>query len=290
MKKTSLKAFSLVEISVVLLIISAVIAGIVKGNNMLTKSRLSTAQTLTQNAPLKDMPDLVLWLETSLDSSFILDEIGDGNSLTTWYDSNPDAATKNNATQAINANRPKYYESIFYDSIPAVKFDGFDDFMNFSGDALINISYTVFVIEQKTIGKNFNIFIGGNGTSTNSNLYLGYETDQTITMGQYGNDLDYTSAPLAFSTPTTRMHTFLLKAASGGGKQYWLNGGGTPEASNAQVAPLASFLSPTIGKYNGSEYFDGNIGEIIIFNRALRTEERQLIETYLSKKYNIKIS
>ena len=36
--------------------------------------------------------------------------------------------------------------------------------------------------------------------------------------------------------------------------------------------------------------YGGEISEFIIYNRALKDEERQEVESYLSKKYNIKIS
>jgi hypothetical protein len=36
--------------------------------------------------------------------------------------------------------------------------------------------------------------------------------------------------------------------------------------------------------------FGGNIAELIIFNRALKNEERQAVEDYLGKKWQIKIA
>ncbi len=38
------------------------------------------------------------------------------------------------------------------------------------------------------------------------------------------------------------------------------------------------------------DYFEGTIGEIIIFSRALKTEERTALEDYLGKKWGIAIS
>lgn len=37
-------------------------------------------------------------------------------------------------------------------------------------------------------------------------------------------------------------------------------------------------------------FYNGNVAEIIIFNRALKTEERKSIESYLGKKWGVKIS
>jgi hypothetical protein len=44
-----------------------------------------------------------------------------------------------------------------------------------------------------------------------------------------------------------------------------------------------------VGSAAFSTYYDGDIGEIIIFDRALKTEERQSIEKYLGQKWGIKI-
>jgi len=45
-----------------------------------------------------------------------------------------------------------------------------------------------------------------------------------------------------------------------------------------------------IGSYNNSSgWWDGQINEVLIYNRALSTDERQSVELYLSRKWNIPI-
>ena len=39
-----------------------------------------------------------------------------------------------------------------------------------------------------------------------------------------------------------------------------------------------------------SQYWNGDIAEIIVFNRALKTEERQAVEKYLGQKWGIKVA
>jgi Tfp pilus assembly protein PilE len=155
MKKFHKKAFSLVELSVILLIISVVLLGVVKGNYLLSKSRLSNAQTLTQNSGILDIPDLVLWLETSLESSFVKSEAQDATNISTWYN-NQNISPKNNASQSTLANQPKFYENVFNNAIPAVRFDGNNDFLNFDGSKLSNTNYTIFVVEQRRSNKSNN--------------------------------------------------------------------------------------------------------------------------------------
>ncbi len=277
----------MVELSIVILIITILIAGVTQGSRLVKKSRLSEAQTLTTQSSVNDYPDLVLWYETSLQSSIADQESNDGNNVSTWYDNSPQAITKNHATQSNIANQPKFYSDIFNGAIPALRFDG-SQFLNFDGSILANNSYTVFVVEQRrSANSTISPFIGGSDTSTtNGNLTLGYRNNTTMTQAQSSNDMDF--ATPAYTSPITKIHSFYLNTTDG--KKYWLNGGDNPDAANAgQTASLVSYNGAAVGRYSAN-YFNGDLGEIIIFKRALRSEERKTIEDYLSKKYNIKIN
>ena len=277
----------MIELSIVILIITILIAGVTQGSRLVKKSRLSEAQTLTTQSSVNDYPDLVLWYETSLQSSIADQESNDGNNVSTWYDNSPQAITKNHATQSNIANQPKFYSDIFNGAIPALRFDG-SQFLNFDGSILANNSYTVFVVEQRrSANSTISPFIGGSDTSTtNGNLTLGYRNNTTMTQAQSSNDMDF--ATPAYTSPITKIHSFYLNTTDG--KKYWLNGGDNPDAANAgQTASLVSYNGAAVGRYSAN-YFNGDLGEIIIFKRALRSEERKTIEDYLSKKYNIKIN
>ncbi len=286
MKKSS-SAFSLIEVSLVVLIISLIAAGILTTTNLIKKSRLHTAQVLTKSSPVNNISNLVAWFETSLDSSFVGNEKSDGTAISTWYDNNPDAASKNNATQSTSTNKPTFTANVFNSGIPGLKFDGSNDTLPFDGSSLINSSYSIFIVEQKTTDKAFNCIIGGSASVTNTNLHLCYATDDRIRFGHYSNNLDYQNSVLSYSSPKTRMHSFIFNIAVG--KKYWLNGGSSETASNTQTAAITSFASSNIGSFATNPY-EGNIAEIIIFNRALTTEERRSVESYLGKKYNLTLN
>ena len=285
MKKSS-SAFSLIEVSLVVLIISLIAAGILTTTNLIKKSRLQTAQVLTKSSPVNNISNLVAWFETSLDSSFIGNEKSDGTAISTWYDNNPNAASKNNATQSTSTNRPTFTANIFNSGIPGLKFDGSNDTLPFDGSSLINSSYSIFIVEQKTSNKALNCIIGGSASVVaNTNLHLCYAVDDKIRFGHYNNNLDYQDSVLSYSSPKTRMHSFIFDIAVG--KKYWLNGVSSATASDVvQTAAITSFAGSNIGSFVGNIY-EGNIAEIIIFNRALTTEEKISVESYLGKKYNL---
>lgn len=288
-------AFSLVEISLVVLIISVVMAGILKTNSLIQKSRLQSAQALTRKSPVIDISSLVVWYETSLPDSFIVAEAVDGTAISTWYDNNPNAVIKNNATQAVVANQPLFYENVFNYGIPAIRFDGSNDYLTFDGAALINTSYTIFVVEQRRNDSSNNYFMGGTSTSANANLILGYLSNSELRQSHYTDQLVYGSIP-SYVSPVARIHSFVfnnLGGTSASGKRYWLNGSGASSSTNtsddAQINPVTSYAGSGIGRAF-SHYFNGDIAEIIIFSRNLTAQERWAIESYLSKKYSIKVA
>ncbi len=286
-KKPTSTAFSLVEISIVLTIISAIIVGMIKSQALIGKARLSNSQTLTKNSAVKDMSDLVAWYETSLESSFLFNEQNDGLPIGVWQDGNVNGASRKNAEQNTAANKPKFYTEVFNGSIPGIRFDGTDDFMTFDGSKLIGASYTIFIVEQRRSGSNLSMFLGGTDSTNNSNLNVGYASDTSIRHSHYGATTNDFTIP-AFSSPKPAIHTFLFNKVTG--QKYWQNGGASSEDNDgAFTAAISSYNGSAIGRYLGN-YFSGDIAEIIIFNRALRTEERQVAETYLSQKYGISIS
>lgn len=293
MKKRS--AFSLIELSVVVLIIGILIAGVSQSSRLVKQARLKTARTLTTSSPAAGVSNLVAWYETSLESSFSSTQAYDATALTAWYDNSPQTAYKNNATGTAT-----YYEYIFNGGIPSVRFNGTSNSMALADvSSLIASDYTVFVVEQRrATGAMY--FLGGTATSTtaNTNLTVGYSSSTAIAFYQGGSTNNISYAVSTYSNPTAAMHTFMLnRAAATPIASYWKNGAVSTSAvdnsSTSYVTALTAFAGAAIGASTISGtavYFNGDLGEIIVYNRALKTEERQAIESYLSKKYGITVS
>ena len=91
------KAFSLIELSIVILIIGILVAGVTQSSRLIREFRVSTAESLTQSSPVASIKGLTFWLETSLDASFLPNEAEDGMVITQWNDINPQTTTKSNA-------------------------------------------------------------------------------------------------------------------------------------------------------------------------------------------------
>ncbi len=276
------RAFSMIELSIVVLIIGILISGILASNAIIKKFRIQTAQTLTISSPVQGITDSVLWLESSLDKSFKNSESSDTSSLSAWYDVR-ESVNKNNATQSNSANYPTYSNSI--NSIQAVKFDGTNGYFTVDGSVLNNTNYTIFVLEQRDSNKSGNYFIGdsssGNESTTNKNLVLGYSADGTIKHSQ-SSDNSYTSSVTTYSASSGKPRVFTFVHDKSVGKKTYING--LLAATSTDTNHLSGMTTLTIGKS-----YQGQLGEVVIFARALTTEELQSVEDYLGKKWNSKI-
>ena len=281
------RAFSLVELSIVILIIGVLIAGIGQGIELVQDARLSSARMLTQSSRVNSLKGLILWLETTSEVSFSSTETSDNSTVSSWNDINPQATVKNNATQTgVSSIKPIYIEKGI-NNLPILRFDGVAQYLNYDGSALVNSDYTIFVVEKITKSIPDAYFLAGGDSATNARLHLGYRiTNNSITQAHFNNDMDYTP-PSHRMTPT--MHSFWFSTS--GGKKYWNNGGVTAEASlSTQTAALVSYNGAKIALNGTAEYYKGDIAEIIMFSRALSDKDRQAVESYLSKKWAIKIS
>ena len=94
------KAFSLIELSIVILIIGILIAGITQSSRLIRAMKIQSARSLTLSSPVPSFKGITLWLESTLDESFDSTEAQDQLQISTWKDINPQSSYKNNATQS----------------------------------------------------------------------------------------------------------------------------------------------------------------------------------------------
>ncbi len=295
-KTTKHKAFSLIEISMVILVIGILIAGISQGIDLYDDYRLTSARNLTKNSLVNRIPDLEMWLETTSENSLATGTTSftdkanpaDQDSIGRWNNINPNIlptarnhATQNNPTASVD-NQPKYIRKGM-NGLPALLFDGTNDFFSYNGNFLVGADYTIFVVEARSSGY-YNVFLSGNESNTNKMLILGYNQFDQIIYTHYGSDLK--KGMPTFISPIPRIHSFVFNKING--KSIYTNSG-TATSNVNQTSPLISYSGSSIGNYINNYYYKGYIAEIIFYTRALTDKERQEVELYLSKKWGIKI-
>lgn len=278
-KKRALKAFSLIELSIVILVIGILIAATISGTKLISRSRIISAQSLTKSSPVAGISDLMLWYETSTEESFEASEAIDGEVISTWHDINPQTAERLDATQTVSGTKPLYISEVV-NSLPVIRFDGSNDFMDFNGKYLSGSQFTVFLVSSKRGSNVSNFILGTKGGGS------------TFRIGYYNsNFVGEITAGSSFSTPIENLISkpsiYTVNSSNKNGIEYWINGGINPYSSIAAYGRPAPSTKWTIANYY-SQFANIDVAEIIIFTRRLKTVERRSIEKYLGKKYNIK--
>ena len=291
--KTPFKtAFSLIEMSIVILVIGLLIAGVTGSSRLVKKAKLTTARTLTEGAPVNSIDDLVMWFETTSNRSFLTPEVADGTIIDTWFDIRNSLGAKIAAVQEEDAAYNPIYTKGAINNLPALKFTkAGGQYLLFDGSVLVGTDYTLFVVDQRSVnGTGDDYMIGGDSVLANKIIGLGYRTGGTIVYSGHGgtHDINYS---LAATNSSAKARIFTATLSVDDGKTLYINGRQVA-VDTTQDQRLVQYIAGYIGRYGANiDYqYDGYIGEVIFFARNLDTKERQAVENYLSKKWNVALN
>jgi len=316
MKKN--RAFSLVELSVVILIIGILVAGVTQSGRLIRQIKLSTARSVTTSSDVASIRDIVGWFESSSEGSFensnSVTDIQDKDVIKSWFDINPQKGKGDKPTLTVGTSNtePKYYSNGI-NGIPAVYFDGGDiisfaptgtdpKFPLIAGDK----NYSMFVVFRAdgTKNKTKSILTEISGATR--------AADEVASLGFWG-DSSNAGNPGFISNISTKNNNFLVNTTISDSTDYVLGAVvDLPVSGSASSTSVKVFLnsitesSLTTGATYGNisvggakfsvgsntssdEFFTGLIAEVIIFDRALKKEEYESVMKYLGKKYNVKI-
>ncbi len=314
--KISKKAFSLIELSIVILIIGIIIAGVTQSSRLVSKFKLSTARNLTASSPVSSIKGLMFWLEPTLESSFVQSETNDQTTITQWKDINPQGGKFNaysgqrtdntkftyNAASggtSVNTRGPTYIENGL-NSIPTLRFTNngssayrymvIDDTMK-SGPIE---DLTLFAVITYRSGNDslidrqsrLGLPLFGIGVNSDSTLNSIVRSDNTATATVLNSG--YTlAANRSYIITTQREYKTSLKMYINGTSSF----GGTSTVAYTDGDPIT--LDPIkIGRHYSTNTgnLDIDISELIFFSGKITTEERQSVEDYLGTKYGLKVT
>lgn len=280
------KAFSLIELSIVILIIGIIVAGITQGSRLVKEFRLSAARSLTRSSPVHSIPGVFFWLDATSETAFDTD-VDEGSAVQNMYDQNIQTNDKVHFTQATSGKRPIYRRELV-NKLPGLYFDGTDDVLQ-----------SVSQYHVTTVSPN----------NENTFFYVGYFPSTVAFPGYFNFQISGGAERIYFAgftaTPKFTYVAEITNSINGGNtlarnliatlekkngtQRIYINGAQT--ATGANTATFSSFSSNFfVGARLASTGFARvDVGEVIFFDRALKDEERESIETYLSKKWGIKI-
>lgn len=287
-------AFTLIELSVVLLVISALLLGVMKGGAMIEASRLDTARSYTGASPVANTPGLIAWYETSLRESLKPTEILDASQISAWYDISPNSfsAQKNPLTRT--ASSAVTLERRGINGLPSIYFNG--GILSLTAFYQGNLSpyNSFFIVARPSTGE----------ASSASKILFDSYSEERKTQLQYnkiglwnegGSAYVYSGTstnPISIIGGLDYIFTMIYQGSS---SAIYQNSVGTLAGNgNLNITSNTETAGFTVGgnpsNTSGSAAYTGLVSEIIIFDRPIKTNERREIIKYLAKKYNITVN
>ncbi len=230
--------------------------------------------------------NLYVWLRADNGTSTTTDN----TTLSTWSDQSI------NGVDATADGNPPLYKNNSTDNInfnPVIDFDGTDDRLtmgnlaNIKSGATNGGDYTMLVVSDRQDGSVENFIIGSTGGVSNQDIHLGYRGNNTqVTLGHWANDLDLTTT--AFDNP--QVPFMLYGAYDGSGRVIEESRGGNfGRATDSNTTDVSGTQTNYIAFLN-SNYYNGTVPEVIIFDNDITDLEKQRVYTYVAIKYGIELT
>jgi len=240
------------------------------------------------DASLPAITGQVLWLDAD-DTSTILDAEGDNadsgafsGQVQTWVDKSTSGFS---VTAAGSTNRPTYTTGALNGN-NLLTFDGGSDFLRNTGASIAGDDYTIFAVFNRTTATGRDaVYELGSGTGSRNGLYL---NDTGSGRVQLYHNTAFISPTVTYSTSSYILSAITLDAST---YNLYQNG------ANVGTGTTASPRTTSTGIYIGADAtpaspdeLQGNIAEIIIYDRDLTADERHDVETYLAGKWGLSIT
>lgn len=243
-----------------------------------TPSRIYRGSNLVFLNPLSLSP--ALWLSDT------------GSNLAQWEDL---SGNGRHAVQATPANRPSIVSGAL-NGRQVRRFNGSSQFLSLSDRAILkNLpGATLFAVVKSVVQTPGERAIFSYMTSTTASLFYAAQSGSQLSYG--GRRVAGTSGDFSFFGTFEANAPKIIATQqrwSVGQKEAWMSAGQNDTdlafqtAGNSENANSA--FDPTIGKIAdaASQFFNGDIAEILVFPTALSTADRQAVENYLNAKWAI---
>jgi hypothetical protein len=236
--------------------------------------------------------------------------IDDGTAVRTWSDQSGNGY---DATQSTTAARPTYIASGL-NGLPVVRFDGTDDVMSIpSSTATFKFLHsdvsTIFIVAKAGIVTDPNTrygFLGTNGGGNTSVVGININWDDRASQSLNNAIRTGITNGTGWRTLNTENNYFaantfgILTVRSDPANATPLErsilnfNGGTDRKNNVENSTLSTANSAqdvAIGSGGASAFLlNGDIAEIIVYNRALNTSELSQVHRYLARKWGIALA
>ncbi|MFC2086962.1 Calx-beta domain-containing protein [Bacteroidota bacterium] len=220
-----------------------------------------------------------MWLRT--------DDLGLSNndSVTTWIDT---SGNSNNVIAA--ANEKPLFKSGVINGLPVVRFNGINSFMTGGSILSGNTGRTIFILSRMNLtGGTYNGLImsldhpnGGAGSGTafsiTPEVALRVSGNKVFNEGFVQDNFELLTLRLPDGANVTQTEMFL-------------DGITGTESSNSSASINTGANGISLGYSDHiTEYYNGDISEIIVYNTELNNAQRIIVENYIAAKYDLSIA
>ena len=233
---------------------------------------INNAQALVPFDPVPVTSGLQLYLDAASSTSY-------SGSGTTWYDlsgNNNDVVMQNSGSISFTRASGSYF---------TLTSNGYFNKATTTGVPTGSSAYTMSVWVQWSSGTwpGSGGMIGvGNSTSGNQTNQFRVNSTNTLINYWYGNDLAATST----LSPTSQWFNAVAQW-DGTTRKIWVNGTQIASSGATGLNVTSSLLQIGATNVSGGEPLQGNIGQALIYNRALTSTEIQDNYTAIRTRYGV---
>jgi prepilin-type N-terminal cleavage/methylation domain-containing protein len=279
-------AFSLIELSVVLIVIGILVTGVSQGYAIVRSAKISNARSITAKSSISQTPGLIAWYEPTMKESFLTSQSYNNAQITEWRDISPYSLINQTNKLTTTASSNIIYQNNTIGDLPSVYFGGGSQRFTLSsfaqGSNTISTIFIVFRANYNPDTTNYKQLIDG----VSNTYYVAIKADSFQLNAGTPSNSTAVSNSIAYQTPEIAGIYF-----NRNNSEIYLNNTDS-NLGGAKFNPGSNQLtSLTVGATNsGAQGFIGNISEIIIFNRPIKAMERKEIFSYLAKKYKTEVT
>lgn len=234
---------------------------------------------LSAQAPGGVTTGLVVWLKADAGTS----STTDGALLSGWNDQ---SGLSNHAFQATASAQPRLKTNAFNGN--SVIETTNSRFFNVDLTDIHNSRYTIFTVLKRANTSGNQYFLGAQQLSSNS-INMGFRTNTRL---RFSHNAATTESTVVGFQGTAEVPRLIMMEHTGTAPRALseVNDGTTVTSSVFNLLNYPVTTQGRIGRGNSTSGFTGQIAEVIIYNRALTTNEKRQVQSYLAVKYGITIN
>lgn len=224
------------------------------------------------------IPGLALWLEAGR-----LESPGDGAAVASW----PDASGYARHAEQGSVEAQPTFRRAAMNGRPALHFDGSNDAMTVAASLVPGkLKRTILIVARPdSVGGRAMIDLGNAATPGGAFMV-------TPEYAVWTGDGQRMWMPGA-STAAPAVTVIRLGGGSTSNLAAWVNGArlkvGATKSNRVNTAGATTIGRGSVGPANAGRNFAGDIAEILVYDTALSTREREQLQAYLGTKYGIPI-